>query len=73
MILFCPVLRRLINLIISPRSDNDDQHFCFASDQLIHDTDTSISELDFQKSRQIIALLISQQLSIAAFCNRQRF
>ena len=72
MILFCPVLRHFINLIIGSCSDDDYQHFCFCPDQLIHDTDTGIPDLDFQESSQIIALLISQRLSIAALCNRQR-
>ena len=52
---------------------NDDyQHFCFCPDQLIHDTDTGISELNFQEPSQIITLLVSQRLSIATFCNGQR-
>ena len=39
------------------------QYFC--SDKLIHDTDIGITEFDFQETRQIITLLISQRLSIA--------
>ena len=70
MILFCPVLCCFVNFIIGSCADDDYQHFC--PDQLIYDTDTGISELDFQESIKIIALFISQQLSIAALCNRQR-
>ena len=70
MILFCTVLCCFVNFIIGSCADDDYQHFC--PDQLIHDTDTGIPDLDFQESSQIIALLISQRLSIAALCNRQR-
>ena len=46
---FGPVLCRFINLIVSSCADDNDQHFCFCSDQLIYDTDTGIPEFDFQK------------------------
>ena len=63
MILFCPVLRHFINLIIGSCANDNYQYFC--SDKLIHDTDIGITEFDFQETRQIITLLISQRLSIA--------
>ena len=72
MILFRPVLCRFINLIVSSCADDNDQHFCFCSDQLIYDTDTGIPEFDFQKTGQITTLLISQRLPVAAFRYRQR-
>ena len=60
MILFCPVLRRFINLIIGSCTDDDYQHLCFRPYQLINDTDTSIPELDFQEPSQIIRPALTQ-------------
>ena len=47
MILFCPVLRRLINLIISPRSDNDDQHF-YEELGITQDALDAVGEVDIE-------------------------
>ena len=57
------MLRHFINLIIGSCANDNYQYFC--SDKLIHDTDIGITEFDFQETRQIITLLISQRLSIA--------
>lgn len=71
-ILLCAVMSCFVDFVIGSCTDHYDQHFCFCADEFVNDTNTGTLEFDFQKSRQVVTLFVSQRLPITTFTYRQR-